>query len=137
MTLWNRLFSEGVKNSPQYVPLYQGWALLEMRDGNYQASRKLITEALTRNKKNGHGWLVAAEIEEAAGNSGLVNLLLRRGIEVREVLVILFRPSTIHFVQLTSFDFCSALQAMLSCTEPLAITLQCEENSMTYVHIVL
>lgn len=82
------LFSEGVKNSPQYASLYRGWALLEMRDGNHQAARKLITEALTRNKKNGHGWLVAAEIEEAGGNFGLVNLLLRRGIEVRKNIVL-------------------------------------------------
>lgn len=64
------------------MPLYQGWALLEMREGNQQSARKLITEALTRNKKNGHSWLVAAEIEETGGNFGLVNLLLRRGIEV-------------------------------------------------------
>lgn len=68
-----------------------------MRDGNYQASRKLITEALTRNKKNGHGWLVAAEIEEAAGNSGLVTLLLRRGIEVRECCDVSFGTGILRF----------------------------------------
>lgn len=44
-------------------------------------ARKLISEALTLNKQNGAGWLIAAQIEEEQGNKGLVSLLLRRGIE--------------------------------------------------------
>jgi Tfp pilus assembly protein PilF len=55
--------------------------LLELREGNYQAARTLISEALTKNKQNGYGWLIAAQIEEEEGNEGLVSLLLRRGIE--------------------------------------------------------
>jgi len=41
----------------------------------------LIAQALTRDKRNGAGWLIAAEIEERLENSGLATLLLRRGIE--------------------------------------------------------
>lgn len=76
-----RLFAGGLKKAPLHVPLYQGWALLELREGNYQAARTLISEALTKNKQNGYGWLIAAQIEEEEGNEGLVSLLLRRGIE--------------------------------------------------------
>ena len=39
------------------------------------------SEALTRDKTHGSGWLIAADIEERQGNVGLVGLLLRRGIE--------------------------------------------------------
>jgi tetratricopeptide (TPR) repeat protein len=75
------LFAEGVKKAPNHVPLYQGWASLELRAEDYPAAKALITHALTRDKRNGSGWLIAAEIEERQGNHGLVNLLLRRGIE--------------------------------------------------------
>lgn len=75
------LYAAGLQKAPNHIPLYQGWALLELREGNYQDARKLITEALTRNKQNGSGWLIAAQIEEEAGNGGLVSLILRRGIE--------------------------------------------------------
>jgi Tfp pilus assembly protein PilF len=70
-----------LKKAPRHIPLYQNWALLELREGNCQAARKLISEGLTRNKQNGSGWLIAAQIEEEQGNEGLVSLLLRRGIE--------------------------------------------------------
>lgn len=75
------LYAAGMQKAPNHVPLYQGWALLEMREGNFEDARKLITEALTRNKSNGSGWLIAAQIEKEQGNNGLVNLILRRGIE--------------------------------------------------------
>ena len=75
------MFAGGVQKAPHHAPLYQGWALLELRDGNYEAAKKLITEALTRDKRNGSGWLIAAEIEQHLGNDGLVGLILRRGIE--------------------------------------------------------
>jgi tetratricopeptide (TPR) repeat protein len=76
------LFAAGIKKATRRdFALFQGWALLELREGNYQAARKLISEALTRNKKNGRGWIIAAQIEEQDGHSGLVSLLLRRGIE--------------------------------------------------------
>ena len=66
---------------PNFAMIYQGWALLELREGNHMAARKLISESLTKNKKSGSGWLIAAEIEMDLGNEGLVGLLLRRGIE--------------------------------------------------------
>jgi Tfp pilus assembly protein PilF len=45
-------------------------------------AKRLISEALTRDKRQGSGWLVAAQIEERQGaNNGLVGLILRRGIE--------------------------------------------------------
>jgi tetratricopeptide (TPR) repeat protein len=77
------LFAAGIKKSTRrHYALFQGWAMLELREGNYQAARKLISEALTRNKKNGRGWIIAAQIEKQDGHhSGLVSLLLRRGIE--------------------------------------------------------
>lgn len=92
------LFSEGLKKASQHFALYQGWALLELREGNLEAARKLISEALTRNKQNGFGWLVAAEIEQAEGNDGLVNLLLRRGIECAPNDAELYRKLGDHLV---------------------------------------
>lgn len=41
----------------------------------------MISEALTKDKTRGTGWLVAAKIEEKLGNEGLVGLILQRGIE--------------------------------------------------------
>ena len=76
-----RLFAAGIKKCPKHVPLYQGWASLELRANNLTVARRLITEALTRDKRQGTGWLVAAQIEERQGNDGLVGLVLRRGIE--------------------------------------------------------
>jgi Tfp pilus assembly protein PilF len=61
--------------------LYQSWASMELREENFSASKILISQALTLDKRNAGGWLIAAEIEAYAGNEGLVNLLLRRGIE--------------------------------------------------------
>lgn len=52
-----------------------------MRDGDIITAKRLIGEALTRDKRNGSGWLVAAKIEEKLKNNGLVGLILRRGIE--------------------------------------------------------
>lgn len=74
------LFQSGIRAS-HHVPLYQSWASLELREEKFGAAKLLITEALTRDKRNGAGWLIAAEIEERLGNSGLVSLILRRGIE--------------------------------------------------------
>lgn len=76
------LFKGGLKKAKNRLDaLYQGWATLEMREGNIEKARKLISEALTRNKQNGRGWIIAAQIEEEAGNDGLSLLMLRRGIE--------------------------------------------------------
>ena len=36
---------------------------------------------MTRDKRSGSGWLIAAQIEATLGNHGLEGLLLRRGIE--------------------------------------------------------
>jgi tetratricopeptide (TPR) repeat protein len=76
------LFTGGLKKARNGIfALYQGWAILELREGNYEKARKLISEALTLNKQNGRGWIIAAEIEEEDGHAGLAALLLRRGIE--------------------------------------------------------
>jgi tetratricopeptide (TPR) repeat protein len=76
------LFIGGLKKAKnRHDALYQGWATLEMREGNHEKARKLISEALTRNKQNGRGWIIAAQIEEEDGNDGLALLMLRRGIE--------------------------------------------------------
>ncbi|KAL3919789.1 MAG: hypothetical protein SGILL_003577 [Bacillariaceae sp.] len=77
------LYAAGLKKAKRrHFALFQGWATLELREGNYEAARKLISESLTRNKQNGKGWVIAAQIEEQDGNhSGLISLLLRRGIE--------------------------------------------------------
>ena len=78
---YHRLFAAGIQKCPKHVPLYQAWACLELRSGDVVTAKRLITEALTRDKQNGSGWLVAAEIEEKMNNHGLVSLILRRGIE--------------------------------------------------------
>lgn len=75
------LFAAGIQKCPKHIPLYQAWASLEMRDGDIITAKRLIGEALTRDKRNGSGWLVAAKIEEKMKNHGLVGLILRRGIE--------------------------------------------------------
>lgn len=75
------LFETGIKKAPKHIPLYQSWAFMELREGNFTAAKALIAQALTRDKRNGAGWLIAAEIEERLENSGLATLLLRRGIE--------------------------------------------------------
>ena len=85
------LFAHGIKQAPAHVPLYQAWASLELKLGNYTDAKALITEALTRDKRNGSGWIVAAEIERKLGNAGLVNLILRRGIECCPTHVELYR----------------------------------------------
>lgn len=76
-----RLFLSGIKHAPCHVPLYHGWASLELRQNNIPESKKLLAKALTLDKHNGCGWLLAANIEQQLGNVGLVGLLLRRGIE--------------------------------------------------------
>lgn len=75
------LFAAGIEKCPQHVPLYQAWACMELRSGDVITAKRLIGEALTKDKSNGSGWLVAAKIEEKMNNDGLVNLILRRGIE--------------------------------------------------------
>ncbi|KAL3911390.1 MAG: hypothetical protein SGARI_001668 [Bacillariaceae sp.] len=76
------LYAAGLKKAKRrQFALFQGWATLELREGNFHAARKLISESLTKNKKNGRGWVIAAQIEEQDGHTGLVSLLLRRGIE--------------------------------------------------------
>jgi len=75
------LFEAGVKKAPSHIPLYQSWAVTELRERNFTAAKALIAQALTRDKRNGDGWVIAAEIEERLGNDGLASLLLRRGIE--------------------------------------------------------
>ena len=85
------LFAHGIKRARNHLPLYSAWASLELRLGNFTDAKTLITESLTRNKRNGAGWIVAAEIERELGNIGLVNLILRRGIECCPTYVELYR----------------------------------------------
>ena len=66
---------------PEHVPLYQAWACLELRGEDYEKAKVLIGKALTRDKSEGSGWLVAAKIEEKLGNDGLMIMILRRGLE--------------------------------------------------------
>jgi tetratricopeptide (TPR) repeat protein len=75
------LFEKGINVAPNHVALYHSWASLELRDCNYSAAKALIAQALTRDKQNGAGWMIAADIEERMGNHGLSILLLQRGIE--------------------------------------------------------
>ena len=63
------------------IPLYQGWACLELRGGNYDGAKILAGEALTRDKQQGLGWLVSARIEEKQENDGLAAMILHRGLE--------------------------------------------------------
>mmetsp|Transcript_21865 Transcript_21865/g.40141 ORF Transcript_21865/g.40141 Transcript_21865/m.40141 type:complete len:151 (-) Transcript_21865:105-557(-) len=58
------------------VPLYQRWACLELRSGDLVTAKRLIREALTKDKRK-----VGAKIDEETGNFGLVGLISRRGIE--------------------------------------------------------
>ena len=62
--LFFRLYAAGIAKCPHHVPLYQAWAILELRFGNVLTAKRLIGEALTRDKRNGSGWLIAANIEE-------------------------------------------------------------------------
>ena len=75
------LFAAGITKCPNHVPLYQAWACLELRQGQYVQAKKLIGEALTRDKTQGSGWRVAAQIEEKQGNIGLVGMILKRGLQ--------------------------------------------------------
>jgi len=85
------LFEKGIKVAPKLVSLYQSWASLELREGHYNAAKVLISQALTLDKRNGSGWLIAAEIEERLGNTGLGNLLVRRGIECSPTNALLYK----------------------------------------------
>jgi tetratricopeptide (TPR) repeat protein len=85
------LFVNGIRRASKHVPLYQAWASLELKQGNFTHAKALITEALTRDKRNGSGWIIAADIERKMGNAGLVNLILRRGIECAPTHVELYR----------------------------------------------
>ena len=76
------LFARGIEKAPKHVPLYQSWASLELQQENYDAAKALIGKSLTLNKRNGAGWIIAAEVERRMGKRGLANLLLCRGIEV-------------------------------------------------------
>ncbi len=74
VALSRQLFTKGIKNSPHHTPLLKAWASLELRDGNFLAAGVLITEALTCDKHNGAGWLVAAEIEPWSRIRSLLNV---------------------------------------------------------------
>ena len=54
---------------------------MELKLGNYTHAKMLMGEALTLDKTQGSGWLVAATIEKKLGNDGLVGLILKRGVE--------------------------------------------------------
>ncbi len=103
-----RLFAAGIAKCPQYVPLYQAWACLELRSGDILTAKRLIGEVLTRNKRNGSGWLVAAKIEEKMGNTGLVGLILRRGIECARGNPELYRALAEHEIGLRKIDCVSS-----------------------------
>ena len=99
-----RLFAAGIAKCPQHVPLYQAWACLELRFGDIITAKRLIGEALTRDKRNGSGWLVAAKIEEKMNNNGLVGLILRRGIECAPGNIELYRALAEHEISRGKID---------------------------------
>jgi len=99
-----RLFAAGIAKCPQHVPLYQAWACLELRSGDIITAKCLIGEALTRDKRNGSGWLVAAKIEEKMNNYGLVGLILRRGIECAPGNIELYRALAEHEISRGKID---------------------------------
>ncbi len=103
-----RLFAAGIAKCPQHFPLYQAWACLELRSGDVLSAKRLIGEALTRNKRNGSGWLVAAKIEEKMGNTGLVGLILRRGIECAPGNPELYRALAEHEISRMKMDSVSS-----------------------------
>merc|ERR1712157_530238 len=75
------LYAAGVTKCPNHVPLLHAWSNFELRHCNYYRAKRLIGEALTRDKAQGSGWLTVAKIEQKQGNTGLVGLILRRGLE--------------------------------------------------------
>jgi len=85
------LFQAGVIKCPSYTRLFQGWAQLELREGNLDKAKALATRALTLDKYQGVGWLVAARIENGFGDEDLAQLMLRRGIECCPNDAILYR----------------------------------------------
>ncbi|KAL7527981.1 hypothetical protein ACHAXR_003317, partial [Thalassiosira sp. AJA248-18] len=98
------LFAAGIEKCPQHVPLYQAWACLELRSGDSITAKRLIGEALTKDKRNGSGWLVAAKIEEKMNNHGLVGLILRRGIECAPGDTELYRALADHEISRGRID---------------------------------
>lgn len=96
--LLSSLFLSGVRKAPRHVPLYQGWASLELRADNVVTAKRLLAKALTLNKHNGAGWLIAATIEKRLGNDGLVGLILRRGIECAPTDAELYRALGEHLL---------------------------------------
>lgn len=80
-SLPHSLFSAGLQKCPWHIPLYHGSALLELREDNLDVARKLVTDALTKDRTKAVGWVLLSQVEERAGHDGLVSLLLRRGIE--------------------------------------------------------
>ena len=108
-----RLFAAGIEKCPNHVSLYQAWACLELRDGDVITAKRLISEALTRDKRNGSGWLVAAQIEEKMGNQGLVGLILRRGIECAPGDMELYRALAEHEISRGKIDSVSRRAVLL------------------------
>lgn len=104
MTQARLLFAAGIEKCPRHVPLYQAWACLELRCGDVITAKRLIGEALTRDKCNGSGWLVAAQIEEKMDNHGLVGLILRRGIECAPGDTELYMALAEHEISRGKFD---------------------------------
>ena len=67
------------------------------------AAKRLLAKALTLDKSNGSGWLIAANIEQRLGNDGLVGLILRRGIECAPSHAELYRALGEHLVRKGDF----------------------------------
>ena len=128
--LGNRLFAAGIEKCPEHVSLYQAWACLELKHGNVITAKRLIGEALTRNKRNGSGWLVAAKIEEKMGNNGLVGLILRRGIECAPDDTELYRALAEHEIKRGKIDSVSCLSAALATTNCCHFRLDSHSTSL-------
>ncbi len=111
----NRLFAAGVTKCPNHVPLYQAWACLELRGENFDKAKSLISEALTRDKSEGSGWLVAAKIEEKLGNEGLMIMILRRGLECAPNSAELYCAVASYEVKRGKIDLVSGPTICISC----------------------
>ena len=98
---------------PNHVPLYQAWACLELRCENYKKAKIVIGEALTRDKTQDSGWLVAAKIEEKLGNSGLVGLILKRGLSHCQFSVELYCALAEYEIKQGKIELVSLVTSMM------------------------
>lgn len=81
-----RLFESGVNFSKQKPSdtalLYQSWASLEQRYGNFDEARKLLRKSLGVDRRRAETWQNLAIVEKARGNREFAKRLLADGVGV-------------------------------------------------------